>query len=63
MVKYDQEFYKRNKVGSLNSAKIIVPMLLENIQIESVIDIGCGTGTWLNEFLDESNDEQYKISA
>lgn len=51
MIKYDQEFYKKNKVGSLNSAKIIVPIILKNMKIKSVVDIGCGTGTWLSEFI------------
>ena len=33
-----------------SSARIIVPMLFEAIHPQSVIDIGCGIGVWLNEF-------------
>lgn len=30
-----------------NSAKSVIPFLTDKFKIESVIDIGCGTGTWL----------------
>ncbi len=49
---YDSEFFKNLKKGSLNSAKEIVPFLLKNLKINSVIDIGCGCGTWLKIFED-----------
>lgn len=36
--------------GSKRSAKQIVPLVLEILKIKSVIDVGCGVGTWLSVF-------------
>lgn len=48
---YDNEFYNGQKNYSLNSAKVIVPFILETFPVTSVVDIGCGVGTWLSVFL------------
>jgi len=48
---YDQAYYKQNHITAEQSAAIIIPCLLNDwIQPKSVIDLGCGTGTWLAEF-------------
>jgi SAM-dependent methyltransferase len=45
---YNAEFYKNNVNGSLSSANLYIKHLLNfKNDIESVIDIGCGSGTWL----------------
>lgn len=36
--------------NSRSSAKVIVPILFEAVRPQSIIDIGCGLGVWLNEF-------------
>lgn len=36
--------------GSRRSAREVVPLVLELIQPEHVIDVGCGVGTWLSVF-------------
>jgi SAM-dependent methyltransferase len=43
---YNDAFYARQVDGSLASAEIIVPMLIELIAPTSVADVGCGLGTW-----------------
>lgn len=45
---YSKDFYNYQMQGSLNSAKVIVPMVLDLLKPGSVIDIGCGAGTWLS---------------
>jgi SAM-dependent methyltransferase len=35
---------------SARSAQIVVPVILELTQVQSVVDVGCGTGSWLVEF-------------
>jgi len=45
---YTKYFYDGQKRGSLQSARVIIPLILEYSQPESVIDVGCGTGTWLS---------------
>ena len=44
---YDEKFYNAQKDGSYRSATIILPVLMKFIRPRSVIDIGCGVGTWL----------------
>jgi SAM-dependent methyltransferase len=36
--------------GSRSSAEVIVPLVLEFLPVSSVVDIGCGDGTWLSVF-------------
>ena len=51
MKKYNKQFYNRQSTGSASSASIIVPLLIKIFTPESVIDVGCGVGTWLKEFI------------
>lgn len=44
---YDTKFYRNQMDGSEASARQIVPIVMELIHPKSVIDIGCGVGTWL----------------
>jgi cyclopropane fatty-acyl-phospholipid synthase-like methyltransferase len=48
--RYSYKFYREQSTGSLKSARQIVPLILELVQLASVIDIGCGIGTWLSAF-------------
>jgi len=50
MQPYTEQFYKDHREGSRLSAREIVPLILALIQPKSVIDIGCGVGTWLSVF-------------
>lgn len=45
---YDNSFFERQKVGSLASARNILPFILNLIHPKSVINVGCGVGTWLS---------------
>ena len=45
---YDKNFYDSHEDGSYRSAMEVVPILNEIFKPSSVIDIGCGTGVWLN---------------
>lgn len=49
---YEQEFYANRQYGSRQSAKIIIPLLLNLITPKSVIDVGCGLGSWLSVFME-----------
>jgi SAM-dependent methyltransferase len=51
---YNDEFYSRLHDDSLaESSKIIFELLLTYITVESVIDVGCGTGVYLKYFYDK----------
>lgn len=47
---YDQQFFADMRDGSARSARAVVPMLRELLDFTSVVDVGCGTGTWLAAF-------------
>src|ERR1051326_1566775 len=47
---YDATFYDKIRDDSLRSARLIVPRVLNCIRPHSVVDIGCGTGSWLRAF-------------
>jgi SAM-dependent methyltransferase len=44
---YSAEFYRNMREGSLASARIILRYVLEWIGPAAVVDVGCGTGSWL----------------
>ena len=44
---YTSTFYDRQREGSLNSANVILPIVFDLVRPKSVIDFGCGVGTWL----------------
>ncbi|MGB7441926.1 MAG: Wzt carbohydrate-binding domain-containing protein [Coleofasciculaceae cyanobacterium] len=47
---YNQEFFEDLQTGSRQSAREIVPLILDLIKPQSVVDVGCGDGTWLSVF-------------
>jgi SAM-dependent methyltransferase len=47
---YDDKFYSRQRDKSLESARIIAPLVMKAAQVKSVIDVGCGMGGWLRAF-------------
>lgn len=48
---YSPSYYARMRPNSARSAAIIVPLVIELLQPTSVIDLGCGDGTWLSNFI------------
>ncbi|MFO0804946.1 MAG: class I SAM-dependent methyltransferase [Gemmataceae bacterium] len=47
---YDAAFYADQSDGSLRSARAVAPLVVELVQPRSVLDVGCGVGTWLRAF-------------
>jgi SAM-dependent methyltransferase len=47
---YGAAFFAEQRDGSARSAAIIVPIVMDIVSPSSVIDIGCGVGTWLQAF-------------
>jgi hypothetical protein len=50
MTNYDARFYKAQRNLTYNSAREVVPLILQMIPVGSVCDVGCGDGTWLRAF-------------
>lgn len=44
---YTSSFYREQREGSRRSASIVLPLIFEVIEPKTVVDVGCGVGTWL----------------
>jgi SAM-dependent methyltransferase len=47
---YGPAFFDAHRDGARHSARAIVPLVLRLVRAGSVIDVGCGQGTWLAVF-------------
>jgi 2-polyprenyl-3-methyl-5-hydroxy-6-metoxy-1,4-benzoquinol methylase len=47
---YDAAFMEYAVLSNTLSARAIIQILLDNLPIASVLDVGCATGTWLKEW-------------
>lgn len=47
---YDSKFFRAWEQGSLASARVVVPIVIDLLKPGSVVDVGCGIGTWLAVF-------------
>jgi SAM-dependent methyltransferase len=47
---FREDQYQKYKRDSLQSARIVVPLLLRSFPCKSVVDVGCGLGMWLKAF-------------
>jgi len=55
-MKYNKKFYDEVSQSSLNSAKAIAPYIIKKFNPNSLVDFGCGDGSWLKPFLDRNID-------
>jgi ubiquinone/menaquinone biosynthesis C-methylase UbiE len=60
---YTRDFYRTQQEGSLRSAREIVPLVLDLLQPHSVIDVGCGVGTWLSVFKECGIDDIFGVDG
>jgi SAM-dependent methyltransferase len=47
---YNIEFFAALREGARRSANYAVPLVLSWVSAQSVVDVGCGSGTWLSVF-------------
>lgn len=47
---YPQEFFNYIRDWSIHSARVIVPLIIARLHPKSVVDVGCGDGSWLSVF-------------
>ena len=50
---YTENFFELIEQSALHSAQVIVPLVMELLQPNTVIDVGCGLGTWLSVFKEQ----------
>jgi SAM-dependent methyltransferase len=47
---YDRAYFEAHRHGAESSAEVLVPEVLRLLAPRSVVDVGCGSGTWLAAF-------------
>ena len=47
IVPYDDRFFNSQVTSSLASARAVIPIVLDLIKPGTIVDFGCGRGTWL----------------
>jgi SAM-dependent methyltransferase len=47
---YNDQFFRELQAGAIRSAREIVPLIMELLHPSSILDVGCGNGTWLSVF-------------
>jgi SAM-dependent methyltransferase len=47
---YTKDFYELRRDGAKQSAAVVAPLVLQLLPVRSVVDIGCGDGSWLAVF-------------
>lgn len=61
--KYSKEFYSNIEDWSSASARVIAPLMMDLIHPQSVIDVGCGDGTWLKYFQEHGVKEIFGLDG
>jgi SAM-dependent methyltransferase len=56
-VVYDDAYYRKLRESGRRSARVVVPLVLDLVHPQSVVDVGCGVGTWLAVFSELGVDE------
>jgi ubiquinone/menaquinone biosynthesis C-methylase UbiE len=46
-LRYGPKFYTSQSGGSAQSAKRLIPLVIRLLKPRSILDVGCGTGSWL----------------
>jgi SAM-dependent methyltransferase len=60
---YDGHFQQAIVEGSLRSARRVVPIVAHLLQVQSVIDIGCGLGAWLQAWAEQGVEDLLGIDG
>jgi SAM-dependent methyltransferase len=63
MTIYSQSFYQRHQDGMRRSARAVVPIVCDLLHPKSVIDVGCGVGTWLSVFRQAGVEDVFGIDG
>lgn len=61
--RYSSKFFQDYAGESRRSARAIVPLVIELLHPKTVVDVGCGLGTWLEIFRNHGIDEIYGIDG
>jgi SAM-dependent methyltransferase len=52
LYRYGNDFFAYQQIGSLASARAVVPLVLRYLKPTRILDVGCGAGAWLSAYLE-----------
>lgn len=61
--RYDSGFYQRRDTNTRDSAEAVVRAVSGLLEIRSVVDVGCGVGTWLDVFRSSGIDDVFGVEG
>lgn len=59
MATYKSQWYEEKRLSKVRSAREVVSQVLDLVHPQSVVDVGCGDGTWLSVFAEHDPVETY----
>jgi len=59
MATYKSQWYEQKRLSKVRSAREVVSQVLDLVNPQSVVDVGCGDGTWLSVFAEFDLVETY----
>jgi SAM-dependent methyltransferase len=62
-MRYERDFYNDMDELGVRSSREVVPLVQEYVQPKSVVDVGCGTGAWLETFQRYGADDVYGLDG
>lgn len=60
---YTTDFYDYISAGSRASAEAIVPLVREQVRMDSILDVGAGNGSWLSVWMSNGIDDAMAIDG
>lgn len=63
MTYYGETFYQWINATARNSARVVLPIVVEQVKPTSVVDVGCGQGAWLEHWTELGVDDVYGIDG
>ena len=63
MTVYTDDFFRLQREQAGRAADVVVPLVIELTRPQSVVDVGCGTGTWLAAFAERGVPDVYGIDG
>jgi SAM-dependent methyltransferase len=60
---YSADFFAAHRDGVRRSARVIVPVVLGLVPARSVVDVGCGQGTWLAVFAEHGTTDAWGVDG
>jgi SAM-dependent methyltransferase len=60
---YTRDFYIQQHAIARRSAEVVVPLIMDLVEPRSVVDVGCGSGSWLAAFLAHGVDDVLGVDS